>query len=273
MSSGAQEFGFRDTGVRRPGHVLRGIAVASAFIVWSLCPIQAAECPAETQPRVPPSEQPIINIDKHKKQLIAYHDGDYISDISLVLDGARKYVDDRIAENKKLQSGQLKQLAIVLDIDETSLSNWQNLASNNFGFIPGGSCVLKPGLPCGFDEWILMGSAPAIGPTLDFFNFVRSKFVAVFFITGRRDSQRTVTMANLDRAGFNNWAGLATRPDDENGSIVPFKSSERNKIVAKGYTIIANIGDQDSDHLEKDGSRDGSSECFFKLPNPFYFVD
>jgi putative acid phosphatase of HAD superfamily subfamily IIIB len=48
---------------------------------------------------------------------------------------------------------------------------------------------------------------------------------------------------------------------------VPFKSGERAKIASAGYTIIATIGDQQSDI---DG---GSAECGFKLPNPFYFVE
>jgi predicted secreted acid phosphatase len=89
----------------------------------------------------------------------------------------------------------------------------------------------------------------------------------VFYITGRRDQQRQATLWNLDSAGFKGWAGLATRPDKEHGSIVPFKSGERNKI-AKDYTIIANIGDQDSDLEPKDESHG----CPFKLPNPFYFI-
>jgi acid phosphatase len=91
----------------------------------------------------------------------------------------------------------------------------------------------------------------------------------VFFITGRRDKQRQATLWNLDRAGFQGWARLTTRPDEQHGSIVPFKSGERDKIVAEGYTILANIGDQDSDLKDL---KDKSAECPFKVPNPFYFV-
>ena len=92
--------------------------------------------------------------------------------------------------------------------------------------------------------------------------------VAVFFITGRRDSQRDATLLNLDHAGFQGWTRLVTRPDsDTNRSIVPFKSGERAKIQAAGYTIIATIGDQDSDRAG------GFAECGFKLPNPFYFIE
>ena len=108
-----------------------------------------------------------------------------------------------------------------------------------------------------------------IPPALDFFNAAIAKNVAVFFITGRTDSQRQATLWNLDRAGFQGWAGLRTRPDnDHNKSIVPFKSGERKNIEENsGYKIIANVGDQESDI---DG---GHTECGFKLPNPFYFIE
>jgi len=261
------------------------LAISRAFALGLLVaaspmhPLQAAECPKAIEPNIPAIEQPAVNIDKHKKQLLAYKNSQaYDKDIAAVMDGATRYVKERAAENRKLPAEQMKRLAIVLDIDETSLSNWPNLEANNFGFIPGGTCFLEPGLACGFADWIDKGSAPAIKPTLDFFKTARSKEVdvAVFFITGRRNSQRVITMANLDRAGFQGWAGLATRPDDEHGSIVPFKTREREKLTKDGYTIIASIGDQETDLIDNDkvdGKRDQFSECQIKLPNPFYFVD
>src|SRR5262245_50163836 len=238
------------------------LAAAALFSILALvtpAATQATDCPAAHEPRVPPSEEPAINIDKHKKQLLAYQAGNYNDDIKLVLADARGHFEQR--------ADQVRRPAIVLDIDETSLSNWQNIKANNFGFIKGGPCSEEPNLACGFDEWILKASAPAIPPTLEFFNSVIVKNVAVFFITGRRDSQRQATLWNLDRAGFQGWARLITRSDDDhNETIVPYKSGERKKIENEGYTIIANVGDQQSD---LDG---GSAECTFKIPNPFYFI-
>jgi len=60
--------------------------------------------------------------------------------------------------------------AVVLDIDESSLSNWSNIKADDFGFIAGGTCRLQEKMPCGFDDWIDQANAPAIQPTLDFFN-------------------------------------------------------------------------------------------------------
>src|SRR5262249_2029371 len=128
------------------------------------------------------------------------------------------------------------------------------------------------GLACGFNDWIDKASATAIKPTLKFFNKAKEMNVALFFITGRRKSQRLATIANLDRAGFEGWAALSTRRDDDDrDSLVPFKTEEREK-VAKKHTIIANIGDQRSDLVDMSGERDQFSECQIKVPNPYYFI-
>jgi hypothetical protein len=241
-------------------NMLAGAAVAAVLAGAAPPTLAAADCPPPREPRIPASEEPALNIDKHKKQLLAYQAGTYSDDVALVTGDAGTYVERRSAE--------VKSPAVVLDIDETSLSNWANIQANNFGFIKGGSCTEQPGMACGFDEWITKGIAPPIRPTLTFFKAVRAKNVAVFFITGRRTSQREPTILNLDRAGYEGWARLATRPEnDTNRSVTPFKSGERAKIETAGYTIVANIGDQDSDIAG------GFAECVFKLPNPFYFID
>jgi acid phosphatase len=219
----------------------------------------ADDCPKKREPRLPESKEPVTNIDKFKKQLLAYQAGDYADDVALVIADARAYVERR--------ADQVKMPAVVLDIDETSLSNWENIKDNNFGFIKSGPCTQEPDMACGFDEWIQKAIAPAIEPTRTFFNALRARNISVFFITGRRNSQRDATLINLDHAGFEGWTRLITRPDTHSGSIVPFKSGERARIASAGYTIIATIGDQQSDI---DG---GFAECGFKLPNPFYFIE
>ena len=56
------------------------------------------------------------------------------------------------------------------------------------------------------------------------------------------------------------------RPVDSHGSPSIFKTAER-EAIAKNFTIILNMGDQQSD-LD-----DGKfAEKAFKLPNPFYFI-
>jgi predicted secreted acid phosphatase len=238
-------------------HTARAIAAA---ILLSTGIARAADCPTVPAPHIPAAQAP-LNIDNVKAQLRAYHDGDYMKDIAAVYAAARAYVEQR--------ASQVKKPAVVLDIDETSLTNWPNLKADDFGFIGKGPCTLEAGYACAFPTWIMKGRAPAIDPAVEFYDAVRAKHVAVFFITGRTPDQRKVTIRNLRRAGFDDWAGLTMRPQrdkDENKSVIPYKSGERAKIEKRGYTILAAIGDQLSD------SEGGSTECKFKLPNPFYFI-
>jgi len=48
--------------------------------------------------------------------------------------------------------------------------------------------------------------------------------------------------------------------------FIMLKTEERRKLAETGYTIIATVGDQESD-LEG-----CFAECRFKVPNPFYFI-
>ena len=158
--------------------------------------------------------------------------------------------------------------AIVLDIDETILSNWRTFVADDFGFFPkAATCNIPSDEACGFNKWIDRAEAEALEPARKFFNAMKGS-VQIFLITGRRDHQRMVTLQNLERAGYDGWAGLVTRPDNDTAaSPQDFKTKARQAILANGHTILANIGDQLSD---LDGGR--AAECAFKLPNPFYFI-
>ena len=93
--------------------------------------------------------------------------------------------------------------------------------------------------------------------------------VAVFFITGRPEGQRGDTAANLKTEGYDGWEGLYLRPEDhpKDQTVSQYKSGDRAKIVALGYRIILNVGDQMSDL-----SGEPQAEHSVKLPNPFYFI-
>jgi acid phosphatase len=239
----------------------RALAAALGLIALAgtLSITRAAGCPPETQVHIPPAPEGSLNIDKVKEVLLAYQAENYDGDVAAVFAAARAYVEGR--------AGEVSKPALVLDIDETSLSNWSNLKANNFGFIADGACDRLPNGPCGFKAWILQGVAPAIVPALDLFNAAKAKGVAVVFITGRRDRERQATLWNLDRAGYEGWAKLVTRPDDDpHPTVEAYKTEERRKLAEAGYTIIATVGDQQSDLAG------GFAECTFKVPNPFYFI-
>jgi hypothetical protein len=221
----------------------------------------AAQCPSKPFGQVLTPTRP-FNLGELKRQLLDYKCfGAYDRDIARVLAGARVYVERRAA--------QVKKAALVLDIDETSLSNWQQLLANDFGYIVEGACEMKLDHPCGSLAWEKSARAEPIKPTLALFNAAKHKGVAIFFITGRidEDDARSATEENLRRAGYEGWTQLIMKSRASAGqAIANFKASERAKIEKLGYRIIANIGDQQSD------LRGGHAERTFRVPNPFYFI-
>jgi acid phosphatase len=126
---------------------------------------------------------------------------------------------------------------------------------------------LRPGYACGANAWEQSAKAPAIAPTLSLFKAARDHGVAVFFITGRHEAERSATEKNLRATGFDGWAGLVMRPDAlSTPSAADYKAPERARIALAGYTVIANVGDQPSDLAG------GYAERSFLMPNPFYRI-
>jgi acid phosphatase len=220
--------------------------------------ISAAGC-ASTDPSVAVRPVPATpNLVDVKREVSTYVDsGRYETEVSAVVDQAAAFLESRVPRGGKL--------AIVLDIDETALSNLPSFRANDWGFIIPGPCDLPRG-PCGLLAWIGMARAEPVKPVLTLARLARARGVAVFFLTGRPERLREPTERNLKAAGYE-WTGVLLKPDALNtASPVEFKAAERKKLVGQGYTIIVNMGDQMSD-LEG-----GFAERTYKLPNPFYFV-
>jgi acid phosphatase len=231
--------------------------VARWSVVAACLSIGAAGC-ASTGPSTPRPVAATPNLVEAKREVGTYVDsGRYEAEISAVVDQAAAFLESRVPRGGKL--------AIVLDIDETALSNLPSLRANDYGFIIPGPCDLPRG-PCGLLAWIGMARAEPIKPVLTLARLARARGVAVFFLTGRPERLRGPTERNLQGAGYE-WTGVLLKPDTLNTqSAVEFKAAERKKLVDQGYTIIVNMGDQMSD---LDG---GFAERTYKLPNPFYFV-
>ncbi|HEX2440300.1 MAG TPA: HAD family acid phosphatase [Methylomirabilota bacterium] len=211
-----------------------------------------ATAPAPAVPRVPD----LVDAKWRVGDYVAA--GRYEADIARVAAEARQHLTTRLAGGGKL--------AIVLDVDETALSNLPQLRANDWGFIVNGPCADLPRGPCGLVAWIALAQAEPIRPVLELARFARERGVAVFFLTGRPERLRAATEANLKAAGYE-WTGVLLKPDTLSvPSAVDFKAVERKKLVEQGYVIAVNVGDQMSD---LDG---GFAERTYKLPNPFYFV-
>ncbi|MFZ0588864.1 MAG: HAD family acid phosphatase [Bryobacteraceae bacterium] len=200
------------------------------------------------------------NVGDVKIAALAYHDsGAYNRDLSFVADQAERWLASRAKSAARP--------ALVLDIDETSLSNWEIIKLDDFGRPVNGPCAPALDAPCGWAAWDQLGRDPPIEPTLHVFRRARALGAAVFFITGRPESQRAATERNLSSAGYRGYAKLYMTPNGSHfASAADFKAPVRAEIEKNGYTIVANMGDQPSD-LEG-----GHAEKKFLLPDPFYRI-
>lgn len=200
------------------------------------------------------SEEP-TNLGLQKLELERYFDsGRYESDIATKVSEAKYYLQFRLTQNARLKYP--KKLAIVLDIDETSLSNYDDIKRFQFGGTP-------EEIEAAADD----GHDPVIERTLSLFNYAKSHDIAIFFVSGRKQFDRKITEKNLHDAGYNNWDGLFLEADTyHKASAIPFKTAARKKIIEMGYDIVLNMGDQYSD------LKGGYADMTIKLPNPFYYL-
>lgn len=148
----------------------------------------------------------------------------------------------------------------IFDVDETLLSNLPYYAQHSYG--------LEIFNHAEFDKWVEEGIAPAINSSLDLYRDVISLGFKVFFLTGRSERHRNITIDNLIKVGFQHWDKLILRSsEDHQKQATMYKSEKRDEMIKEGYRIVGNSGDQWSDLL-------GSSTAnrSFKLPNPMYYI-
>ncbi|WUC68055.1 hydrolase [Streptomyces sp. NBC_00667] len=151
-------------------------------------------------------------------------------DVATVLGTARPYVEQRLAASPAGEKP-----AIVLDIDNSSLET-------DF-------------------HWFWTNPTPAIAPVLDLTRYANAHGVAVFFVTARPGILYSLTERNLTSVGYP-VSGLYVRDLPALFSEVSaYKTAKRAEIESRGYTIIANIGNSESDLVG------GHAERTFKLPD------
>jgi len=246
--------------------VKKQLTILAASLAVFLAPVfLTAQRPAAQLPAAQPASrvstyapgERIPNLDALKKQLKQYHEctckcGCYAKDQDHQADRAIAILRLRAAHRRP----QEKQ-ALVLDIDETTLSNYEEMVKADFAY---DSAV--------FHAWINSAKAPAIPGTLRLYREAQRLNVSVFFITGRAEAEREATERNLREQGFQNWQQLFLRsPAQASQPMQVFKSGARAAIVAQGYRMILNIGDQWSDD-----KGEPQAEYFVKYPNPYYII-
>lgn len=183
--------------------------------------------------------------------------GQYLQDINHKLKYAKDYLNQQASSYKLNKfSKKTKAMAIVLDIDDTALSNYQNLQRTNF-----------TNSISAFTAAFLFHDLEPVEPVLDLYNLAIENKIKVFFVSERDNTPEIMqqTANNLKKAGYIKYDAIILKPTNQDSqSIADFKTNARKQIAAQNIDIILNIGDQNSD------LSGGYQEVKIKLPNPFY---
>lgn len=152
----------------------------------------------------------------------------WISDVTAVTDQAQTYLTGALATTAAGEKP-----AIVLDIDNTALASYFNSSY----------------------------PVPATPPVLALAKYAAAHGAKIFFVTGRPDIIDLFTKNNLTSVGYQVDGLYSRNPIQLFESLQTFKTGARQQITADGYTIVANIGNSQSD---LDG---GYAQATFKLPD------
>lgn len=146
----------------------------------------------------------------------------WVADVGVAMHGARPFLRERVA-----QAAPGERLALNLDIDNTSLAT----------FYERGRAVRK------------VRNLARLAGTLG---------VTVLFNTGRLRSRLGDVPGQLRRAGYDVGAICTRRPNE----LLPASKQRcRQSFVDQGFTIVANVGNNDTDFVG------GDYERAFRLPN------
>jgi predicted secreted acid phosphatase len=188
-----------------------------------------------------------------KIEMIKYYEsGQHNQVVAEILNSAKKKLEDLCQKHKNEQK-----LAIVLDIDDTTLNNYHALKAHDF--------------PATHEIWhdiLERSNIPVFLPTLAFYQYCLQKGLHVFFVTARLPKCKASTIKALDNAGYCTYSGLYLLPEGTEAYheevFKNFKETARKDIESKGFHILMCVGDQQSD---LDG---GHTESIVKLPNYLY---
>ncbi|MBA3662111.1 MAG: acid phosphatase [Gammaproteobacteria bacterium] len=197
--------------------------------------------------------QPPLNLTCAKRHIVTYYEsGLYEKEVAAIVSKAEKNLIKKITENNALRHP--RKLAIVLDIDDTSLTNFPDHKKRDFN-----------NSEEAIDASYRQADAPAIQPVLNLYNLAIKNGVEVFFVSFRPEAVRSYTITNLQKVGFYGWSGLYLANEKE-VQLPPacYKTAVRKILTEKGYQIVLNLGDQVSD------VEGGLADFTHLIPNPLY---
>lgn len=150
----------------------------------------------------------------------------WLADVAAVAGTAERYLDARLPAAGV-------RAAVVLDIDNTALA--EAYSSDRIFY-------------------------PATAPILEVAQQAKADGAAIFFVTARPEIIYLWTQHNLGEVGYP-VDGLYARATFDFSSNETMKTNARIAIERRGYTIVANLGNNTSD------LNGGHAERTFKLPD------
>jgi predicted secreted acid phosphatase len=186
----------------------------------------------------------------------------YAKQMKQIVAGAERYLATAIGHHHIAGKP-----AVVFDIDDTLLNTYDYEIAEQFGYTPASNLI-----------WINAAAFPAVFYMPQLVSYASSHGYAVFFITGRPQSQTQATIQDLTSAGYaapqpgHLFLKPSTPPpylhcaNPSSCTTIEYKSGTRQHITSLGYNIIADFGDQYSDLLGGDAGHQ------VKLPNPMYYI-
>lgn len=267
--------------------------VAATFVAAGAAYAATAQ-PAITT-STPHSADQVTNIDVLRQQIRNYYGdplgtgvfdpaGNYAKEASSVARSGTQWLAAKQHDHGKGYKHGVATKAIVLDVDDTTLTTWNYEIASNWAYNPTTNAAYVTGQ-----------LFPATPGMVDMATRAAAEGYAIFYITGRPTSQEPATLGNLTSDGVGIDAGypapttlsdgedgLFTKPDvtaypdylkvacadDPSGkcTTIHYKSATREHIESLGYDIVANFGDQYSD------LKGGFADRTFKMPNPNYYL-
>lgn len=184
-------------------------------------------------------------------QILGYIYGEqYLKDFEAVVGEARIYLEGLVANKAENSS-------VLLDIDETALSNFLSSNKRSKTYVDFQSVT-----------WTNNSGLLPLVPMLNLYLELSATRWNIIFLSERPASACNVTAKNLLAAGYKSWAKLILRSEDEaKMTVKEYKSRKRVQLEEQGYQMMAIIGDQWSDLT---GLATGVR--VFKLPNPVYKI-
>lgn len=186
-----------------------------------------------------------------KQEVIDYYESaGHESEVAKILTQAKQVIDSMEVSGN---------LAVVLDIDETSLNHYKALKEYDF---PQGDNHKV------WNECIFKTSGEPIKATLDFYRYCLAKGMKIFFVSARVADSIGATKSALNSAGYTQFENVFVFPKEitnyDPKQFTNFKAERRAYIESLGFKIVLSLGDQSSD------LSGGYTQHTFQLPNYLY---